>query len=77
MSTIQKRILVQINETCISNYSSVIVALSGSNAIRIFPAGEILVNSGLWGDGVSLLHGKERLACLYLWYIGIAVSAVL
>lgn len=54
-----------------------IAALSGSDAIRVFPVGEVLGDAGVWRDGVPILSGAEGVAGLYLWYFGTAVPAVL
>jgi hypothetical protein len=43
------------NEKDLSDYCSVDAALLGSNAIRVFSVGEVLVNNSFWSDGVSLL----------------------
>lgn len=64
-------------EKGLSDYCGSDAALFGSDAIRVFPVGEVLINTGVWCDGVPLLSGAEGVAGLYVWYFGSAVPAVL
>ena len=47
----------RLYEKVISDTCSFDVAVFGSNAIRVFPVGEILVDTGVWCDGIPILSG--------------------
>ena len=51
--------------------------LPGSNAIWLFPVGEILVYTIFWSNGFPFLQGAKGVVDIYMRNIGIIISAIL
>lgn len=73
--TIVQTGLLSTNETSISYYRSNDAALLGTDAIRLFYAGAIRGDGGVWSDGISVLHKAEGDSSGDFRSAGTAVSA--
>lgn len=63
------------DKTRIFVIGSIVAALSGSDAIRVFYAGAVCDDGSVWMDVLSLLQNEQDGSNMGIWRVGVAVPA--